>query len=128
MEKLRGNKGFTLIEIIAVLIILGILAAVAIPKFLDMQEEAKRKSADGIIAAAQSQLSMAYAQGILNSDGDEGTAWTDLSAVANAECQKVQMDSYDNASLKCSGSGNVISINATVDTAAASGNFPRMQQ
>jgi len=128
MEKLRGNKGFTLIEIIAVLIILGILAAVAIPKFLDMQEEAKRKSADGIIAAAQSQLSMAYAQGILNSDGDEDTAWTALSAAANDECQKVQMDSYDNASLGCSGSGDVITIDASVDTAAANGNFPRMQQ
>lgn len=127
MEKLRGNKGFTLIEIIAVLIILGILAAVAIPKFLDMQEEAKRKSADGIIAAAQSQLSMAYAQAILNQDGDENAAWTALDGAA--ECAKVQIDSYTDPILTCTKTGNVVGIAASVDGSAdATGNFHRMTQ
>ncbi len=39
-ERKRGQHGFTLIEIIAVLVILGILAVVAIPKYLDMQNQA----------------------------------------------------------------------------------------
>jgi len=46
MKKLtRNQKGFTLIEIIAVLVILGIIAALAIPKYMDMGRESVIKNA-----------------------------------------------------------------------------------
>lgn len=44
-KHIRSQKGFTLIEIIAVLVILGILAAIAIPKYLDMRKDAVIKAA-----------------------------------------------------------------------------------
>ncbi len=49
---LENQKGFTLVEIIAVLVILGILAAVAIPKYFDLQSEARDKALDEAVPGA----------------------------------------------------------------------------
>jgi prepilin-type N-terminal cleavage/methylation domain-containing protein len=80
---IRNQKGFTLIEIIAVLVILGILAAVAVPKFVDLQTQASQKALDGALAAAFSTCSMQYARLLLaNSAAPDADA---VAAAATAE-------------------------------------------
>ncbi|MGE4519448.1 MAG: type II secretion system protein [Desulfobacteraceae bacterium] len=76
---LKNQQGFTLVEIIAVLVILGILAAVAVPKFIDMQDEAKEKALQGAIAAATSNASLSYSKFLLTNSSKPtditGNAW-----------------------------------------------------
>ena len=62
---LKNEKGFTLIEIIAVIIIMGILAAVAVPKFFSMQEDAKTAVLKVALSEAAARFNHAYGKYIL---------------------------------------------------------------
>ena len=65
---LSRQDGFTMIEIIAVLILIGILAAVAVPKFLSMTEDAEMKSVAGVKAELVSRSNQYFAQYLLTND------------------------------------------------------------
>ena len=63
---LKNEKGFTLIEIIAVLVIMGILAAVAIPKFFDLQTKAREKAVYTALSEMKVRVNQWFAQELLN--------------------------------------------------------------
>ena len=55
------QSGFTMIELIMVIVILGILAAMAMPKFVNLRTEASQAAVDGVAGASASAMAVNYA-------------------------------------------------------------------
>lgn len=66
MKNQRRQTGFTLIEMIAVVVILGILAAVALPRFMNMAAEARVAKMNGAVGAVNAASSLYHARWLAN--------------------------------------------------------------
>lgn len=66
MKSLRSQEGFTLIELVIIILVLGILAATAIPKFYDMSAKAKEAAEKGVVGGVRGGIAIVYASNLLN--------------------------------------------------------------
>jgi MSHA pilin protein MshA len=89
---LKRQDGFTLIEIIAVLVLLGILAAVAVPKYINLQQEAELKSVEGVRAELTSRANQYYAQYLLDPTSTTQQNNQDLDAWVNPAIDDIGSD------------------------------------
>jgi prepilin-type N-terminal cleavage/methylation domain-containing protein len=64
--KNRRQKGFTLVELIIIIVILGILSAVAIPRYIDMRAEASDSTARAILGGLRDAATLVYTNRIVN--------------------------------------------------------------
>lgn len=69
LKRLQNNSGFTLIEIIAVLVILGVLAALAVPRYVDLENNAKQKAVDTVLSEINARESLTWANHKISTSG-----------------------------------------------------------
>ena len=85
---MKRQSGFTLIELVVVIVILGILAATAAPKFMNLQGDARISALNGLKGAVKSAVSMTYSKAILKGieKSETGTVCANGSDLNGATC------------------------------------------
>jgi MSHA pilin protein MshA len=99
---MRRVSGFTLIELVVVIAILAILAAVALPKFVDLRGEALTASANGLAGSTSAGAALNFSKRLVTATG-----WSTVSACTNANLASVSQGNVLPAGVSIAGAAGV---------------------
>ena len=122
----KKNAGFTLVELVLILVLLGILGAVAVPKYFDLQDEAQQKAARLAVAEAQSRIEARFSELILNGETCSAAVETvsklaDLDDLEDEE--KVRFGDYSLTPLTLTGESTPMTVKVVDGTTETEVNF-----
>lgn len=122
----KQQSGFTLIELIIVVVILGILAVTAAPRFLDLTDEANTAARAGVQGAIQAAADTARAQFLVTNGADADTATTGTQVSVDGTFVTVDnddafADGYPTADV--AGIGNAVTLSSQWSTGLGANGF-----